>query len=110
MSGEQFATHFLSLLDICCRAAWEQSQRLNIAQINTFLETIMHTENCLDRHAEEDPNRVALIWEKDEPNQQEKVTYRYSASTIKHINKLHFAIKWGNSLVKVVTSNDITRS
>ena len=40
-------------------------------------ETIIHTENCLDRHAEEDPNRVALIWEKDEPNQQEKVTYRY---------------------------------
>ena len=37
----------------------------------------MHTENCLDRHAEEDPHRVALIWEKDEPNQQKKVTYRY---------------------------------
>ena len=54
-----------------------------MGQMNTFLETIMHTENCLDRHAEKDPSRVALIWEKDEPNQQEKVTYRYSASMIK---------------------------
>ena len=48
----------------------------------------MHTENCLDRHAEEDPNRVALIWEKDEPNQQEKVTYRYSVSMIKNKQSL----------------------
>ena len=60
------------------------SQKLNIAQINKFLKPLyIHTENCLDRHAEENPRRVALIWEKDEPNQQEKVTYRYSASTIK---------------------------
>ena len=43
----------------------------------------MHTENCLDRHAEEDPHRVALTWEKDEPNQQEKVTFRYTVNTIK---------------------------
>ena len=54
--------------------------------INTFLNTNVCTENCLDRHAEEDPNRVALIWEKDEPNQEEKVTYRYIASVNKHLN------------------------
>lgn len=35
------------------------------------------TENCLDRHVEEDPNRVALIWEKDEPHQHENITYKY---------------------------------
>ncbi|KAL5473527.1 hypothetical protein EMCRGX_G028018 [Ephydatia muelleri] len=34
------------------------------------------TDNCLDRHAEQDPNRVALIWEKDEPGQHEQLTYR----------------------------------
>ena len=34
-------------------------------------------DNCVDRHAERYPDRVALIWEKDEPGQQEHVTYRY---------------------------------
>ena len=33
-------------------------------------------ENCLDRHAEEDGERVALIWEKDRPGEHEAVTYR----------------------------------
>ena len=32
--------------------------------------------NCVDRYAESDPDRVALIWEKDEPGQEERVTYR----------------------------------
>nr|CAH0113534.1 unnamed protein product [Daphnia galeata] len=31
--------------------------------------------NCVDRHKEKDPSRVALIWEKDEPGQEERVTY-----------------------------------
>ncbi|KAI3384609.1 hypothetical protein SNEBB_000089 [Seison nebaliae] len=31
--------------------------------------------NCLDRHCIDDPNRVALIWEKDEPGQQVSITY-----------------------------------
>ena len=34
-------------------------------------------DNCIDRHAEVSPDRVALVWEKDEPNQHECVTYRY---------------------------------
>ena len=33
-------------------------------------------ENCLDRHAQEDGERVALIWEKDRPGEHEAVTYR----------------------------------
>ncbi len=37
--------------------------------------------NCVDRHAAADPDRVALIWEKDEPGQQEYITYRYSCKT-----------------------------
>ena len=79
---------------MCWGRAWEQGRRLNIGQMNTFLETIMHTENCLDRHAEKDPSRVALIWEKDEPNQQEKVTYRYNASMIKHRQSCRLYNKW----------------
>uniref|UniRef100_A0A6J0TMR5 Acetyl-coenzyme A synthetase n=1 Tax=Pogona vitticeps TaxID=103695 RepID=A0A6J0TMR5_9SAUR len=32
--------------------------------------------NCLDRHVHQAPNKVALIWEKDEPGQEERITYR----------------------------------
>ncbi|XP_060789243.1 acetyl-coenzyme A synthetase 2-like, mitochondrial isoform X2 [Neoarius graeffei] len=32
--------------------------------------------NCLDVHVVKDPNRVALIWEKDEPGMEERITYR----------------------------------
>nr|CAB3219811.1 acetyl-coenzyme A synthetase 2-like, mitochondrial [Phallusia mammillata] len=32
--------------------------------------------NCVDRHAAKTPDKVALIWEKDEPNETEKVTYK----------------------------------
>ncbi|NXG81425.1 ACS2L synthetase, partial [Stercorarius parasiticus] len=34
------------------------------------------TVNCLDRHVEKSPNRVALIWERDEPGTAVHVTYR----------------------------------
>eukprot|EP01067_Filipodium_phascolosomae_P005527 Filipodium_phascolosomae@DN3602_c0_g1_i1.p1 len=33
-------------------------------------------ENCVDRWAEIEPDRVALIWEGDEPDQQLKITYK----------------------------------
>lgn len=36
---------------------------------------ILWTVNCVDRHKEKDASRVALIWEKDEPGQEERVTY-----------------------------------
>ena len=32
--------------------------------------------NCVDRHYFKNPDRVALIWEKDEPGTQEYVTYK----------------------------------
>lgn len=34
------------------------------------------SDNCLDRHVEEDPNKIALIWEKDEPGHSVHVSYR----------------------------------
>ena len=33
------------------------------------------TENCVDIWKKKDPNRVALIWEKDEPGDVEHITY-----------------------------------
>ena len=32
--------------------------------------------NCIDRHAENNPDRVAIIWEGDDPNEVKKITYR----------------------------------
>ena len=37
---------------------------------------LFSTVNCVDRHAADNPDRVALIWEKDEPGQQEYITYK----------------------------------
>ena len=33
------------------------------------------SENCLDRHAAQDANKIALLWEKDEPDAGEEVSY-----------------------------------
>ena len=32
--------------------------------------------NCVDRHAEKDPNKIAIIWEGDDPNVSKKITYK----------------------------------
>ncbi|XP_077998760.1 acetyl-coenzyme A synthetase 2-like, mitochondrial [Glandiceps talaboti] len=34
------------------------------------------TVNCVDRHKDRNPDKVALIWEKDEPGMQELITYK----------------------------------
>ena len=31
--------------------------------------------NCVDRHYLKNPKKVALIWDKDEPNAHENMTY-----------------------------------
>uniref|UniRef100_A0A674MZC7 Acetyl-coenzyme A synthetase n=1 Tax=Takifugu rubripes TaxID=31033 RepID=A0A674MZC7_TAKRU len=46
------------------KISWFQGGKLNVSV------------NCLDVHVEKHPDRVALIWEKDEPGTEEKVTYR----------------------------------
>ena len=33
------------------------------------------TYNCVDRHAEANPNRIAIIWEGDDPEVDKKITY-----------------------------------
>nr|XP_033792420.1 acetyl-coenzyme A synthetase 2-like, mitochondrial isoform X2 [Geotrypetes seraphini] len=46
------------------RVNWFLGGRLNVAV------------NCLDQHAHQNPDRVALIWEQDEPGTEVKITYR----------------------------------
>ncbi|KAM7109658.1 LOW QUALITY PROTEIN: acetyl-coenzyme A synthetase 2-like, mitochondrial [Ciconia maguari] len=46
------------------RVSWFLGEQLNVAV------------NCLDRHVHVAPDKVALIWEKDEPGEEVRVTYR----------------------------------
>ena len=32
--------------------------------------------NCIDRHAKSNPNKIAIIWEGDDPNETKKITYK----------------------------------
>lgn len=36
--------------------------------------------NCLDQHVQKCPESVALIWERDEPGTEVRITYRYCVS------------------------------
>uniref|UniRef100_A0A670HQK0 Acetyl-coenzyme A synthetase N-terminal domain-containing protein n=1 Tax=Podarcis muralis TaxID=64176 RepID=A0A670HQK0_PODMU len=61
------------------RVRWFLGGRLNVAV------------NCLDRYAQHSPERVALIWEKDEPGTEEKVTYSKKLAVSEE--EIQFAIK-----------------
>uniref|UniRef100_A0A668TT21 Propionate--CoA ligase n=1 Tax=Oreochromis aureus TaxID=47969 RepID=A0A668TT21_OREAU len=50
---------------------------LSSGRIGWFLGGKLNVSvNCLDVHVEKHPDRVALIWERDEPGTEVKVTYR----------------------------------
>ena len=38
--------------------------------------------NCIDRHAERSPNKVAIIWEGDNPKESKKITYKELLSNV----------------------------
>ena len=38
--------------------------------------TLNVSENCIDRHAEKTPNKIAIIWEGDDPSNSQKITYK----------------------------------
>ncbi|KAM6311734.1 LOW QUALITY PROTEIN: acetyl-coenzyme A synthetase 2-like, mitochondrial [Aegotheles albertisi] len=62
-----WSTPFYSVQDCDLRqgrVSWFLGGQLNVAV------------NCLDRHVHVSPDKVALIWEKDEPGQEVRVTYR----------------------------------
>ncbi len=43
---------------------WYEDGKLNISH------------NCIDRHAEKNPNKIAIIWEGDNPDETKKITYK----------------------------------
>ena len=43
---------------------WYEDGKLNVSY------------NCIDRHAKDNPNRVAIIWEGDDPEDIKKITYK----------------------------------
>ena len=43
---------------------WYEDGKLNVSY------------NCIDRHAKENPNRIAIIWEGDDPKDIKKITYK----------------------------------
>ena len=46
-------------------------------EINWFKDgKINVSENCLDRHISKTPNKIAIIWEGDDPDQVVKITYK----------------------------------
>ena len=46
------------------RIKWFEDGNLNVSY------------NCIDRHAENNPDKVAIIWEGDDPNETKKITYK----------------------------------
>ncbi|XP_068730441.1 acetyl-coenzyme A synthetase 2-like, mitochondrial [Montipora capricornis] len=50
---------------------------LNVGQHKWFLGGKLNVSvNCVDQHTKANPDRCALIWEKDEPGDTERVSYR----------------------------------
>ena len=49
---------------------WYQDGNLNVSY------------NCIDRHAKKNPDRIAIIWEGDDPNDSENITYKQLLSNV----------------------------
>jgi len=52
--------------------------------------TLNVSENCIDRHAEKTPNKIAIIWEGDDPSNSQKITYK---ELLQHVSKTANALK-----------------
>src|SRR2546421_11419928 len=77
LANSMFLTHFLGSLengDI----AWFLEGRLNASY------------NCVDRHAFKDPNRPAIIYEADEPNEGRTISY---AELLRDVCQLAWTLK-----------------
>ncbi len=46
------------------RIKWFEDGNLNVSY------------NCIDRHAKSNPDKIAIIWEGDDPNETKKITYK----------------------------------
>jgi len=46
-------------------------------KINWYYDgTLNVSENCIDRHAKNNPDKTAIIWESDDPNVSKKISYK----------------------------------
>ena len=52
--------------------------------------TLNVAENCIDRHARKTPNKIAIIWEGDDPSNSQKITYK---ELLQHVSKTANALK-----------------
>ena len=52
--------------------------------------TLNVSENCVDRHAKKTPNKIAIIWEGDDPSNSQKITYK---ELLQHVSKTANALK-----------------
>jgi len=52
--------------------------------------TLNVSENCVDKHAKKSPNKIAIIWEGDDPSNSKKITYK---ELLQHVNKTANALK-----------------
>lgn len=65
------------------RISWDKPfksvRQLNMAEgkMSFYLDGKLNASvNCIDRHLPTKANAVAILWEKDEPNQHEEITYQ----------------------------------
>ena len=52
--------------------------------------TLNVSENCIDRHANKTPNKIAIIWEGDDPSNSQKITYK---ELLQQVSKTANALK-----------------
>ncbi len=59
--------------------------------INWYYDgTLNVSYNCIDRHAKKFPNKIAIIWESDDPKISKKITYN---DLLKEVSKASHALK-----------------
>ncbi len=56
------------------------------------------SENCIDRHVKENGDKVAIIWEQDEPGKEKKITYRQLQREVSRLANVlrHHGIRKGD--------------
>ncbi len=52
--------------------------------------TLNASYNCIDRHAEKNPDKIAIIWESDDPKVSKKISY---SDLLKNVSKTANALK-----------------
>ena len=67
--------------------------------------TLNVTESCIDRHVKQNPNKIAIIWEGDDPEISQKITYKQLLDNVcKFANVLkNIGVKRGDTVTIYLT-------